>query len=345
VTPLSLRERGGNARTPAAASAERSLVVGASPEFLRSLWEMFLVAGHKVSVLLEGESGTGKELFSRAIHGLSDRRDALFVAVNCAALPRELLESELFGHVRGSFTGADRDRPGLVEKASGGTLFLDEIASMDLSIQAKLLRFLDDGEFRRVGDREVRSADVRVVAASNARLAGEAEAGRFRADLYYRLASYVLRLPPLRERRGDVAVLWKHFAEREAERLGAEPPRLSAGALAALAAYPWPGNVRELQNMVTQTVLRLPGCEIAAVDLPIGGAKPERREQGPLWRQGPLRELKEKVVESFERDYLTGLLRDHAGNVTRAARAAGKHRRALTELLHRYELDPEEFRR
>lgn len=327
---------------------DRLLVIGSSPIFLRALWEAALVAGHKVSVLISGESGTGKELFSRVIHSLSDRRDRPFVGINCAALPRELLESELFGSVRGAYTGAHQDQPGLVEKADGGTLLLDEIPSMDLALQAKLLRFLDSGELRRVGDRRERVADVRVIAAANTDLTGCVEAGRFRSDLYFRLAGFPLRLPPLRERPEDVPALVEHFLAHEAARCRVEPPTLSAGALARLRAHPWPGNVRELHNLVTQIVLRFAGREVREDDLPLKPSDLEPASNGSdpaLWRRGTFQELKQATVDRFERSYLEGLLRDHRGNVTRAAQAAGKHRRALTELLRRHRLDPALYRR
>jgi len=329
---------------------DRALVVGSSPAFLKVIWEVFLVAGHQVSVLIEGESGTGKELISRAIHDLSGRRDGPFVAVNCGALPRELLESELFGSARGAFTGAVRDREGLVTRADGGTLFLDELPSMDLELQSKLLRFLDSGELRRVGDGEARFADVRIVAASNVDLATEVAEGRFRQDLFFRLSTFPLRLPPLRDRREDIPVLAEHFLASESRRLGVEAPRLAASAVEALKRHAWPGNVRELQNLVTRLVLRSAGRAVRAADLAdladrgLGGGAAECAGGTPLWRQGTFQNLKAEVVGRFERNYLVSLLRDHAGNVSRAARAAGKHRRALTELLNKHGIDPGEFR-
>ena len=329
---------------PACGARDRALVVGCSPSFLKVIWEVFLVAGHRVSVLIEGESGTGKELISRAIHDLSERRGEPFVAVNCAALPRELQESELFGSVRGAFTGAVRDRPGLVAKADGGTLFLDELPSMDRELQAKLLRFLDSGEFRRVGDRDVHIANVRIVGASNVDLAAEVEEGRFRRDLYFRLSAFPLRLPPLRERREDIPLLAEHFLARESGRLGVPTPRLEASALEALKRYAWPGNVRELQNVVTRLTLRFAGRAVRADDLELGAGGADSPAGTPLWRQGTFRDLKAEVVGRFEREYLLSLLRDHGGNVSRAARAAGKHRRALTELLNKHGIDPGDFR-
>lgn len=330
---------------PQAAFGAHALVVGSSPVFLRAVWELFVVGAHEVTVLIEGETGTGKELFSRALHDVSPRRDGPFLAVNCCALPRELLESELFGHNKGAFTGADQDRRGLVENAAGGTLFLDEISSMDMALQAKLLRFLDGGVFRRVGDaRRERAADVRIVAASNVELEAEIEAGRFRADLYYRLAVYPLSLPPLRERSEDISALVRYFLARYASRFSIDPPIISDEALDTLRRHDWPGNVRELQNALTQAALRSSGRPIEVSDLP-----PKLRQASPPVTESPtggsFQEQKAALIEQFERHYLRKLLATHAGNVTQSAQAAGKHRRALTELLRKHEIDPDAFRR
>ncbi len=225
------------------------------------------VAESGLPVLVTGESGTGKELVAQFVHEKSGRRGPL-VAVNCAALPAELVESELFGHVRGAFTGAQADRAGRFERAEGGTLFLDELGDVPPAVQVKLLRVLQSGEYERVGDVAPRRADVRIVAATNRSLEAAMKEGTFREDLYYRIAGVRLRLPPLRERPGDVPLLAEHLAARYAETAGRPAPEWSDGALAALAAYRWPGNVRELQNAVERAVVLARGGPVEARHLP-----------------------------------------------------------------------------
>ncbi|MHB8764232.1 MAG: sigma-54-dependent transcriptional regulator [Deferrisomatales bacterium] len=242
-------------------------IVGESPALRAALEVARKVAPAKASVLITGETGTGKELVAGAVHALSPRRDREFVAVNCAAIPDALLESELFGHERGAFTGAARRRQGRFERAHGGTLFLDEIGDMSLATQAKILRVLQDGRIERLGSEETMEVDVRVIAATHRDLVSEVRQGRFREDLYYRLAVVSIRLPPLRERGDDPVLLARHFAQG----LGADlkRPRLpfSAGALEALRRHPWPGNIRELRNAVERAVLLSEGDEIAVADL------------------------------------------------------------------------------
>src|SRR5205807_1899820 len=221
-------------------------IVGESPAMRDVFALVDRVARRDVAVCILGESGTGKELVARAIHRQSARRHKPFTAVNCAALPETLIESELFGHVRGAFTGADRDRAGLIETSDGGTLFLDEIGEMPLSAQAKLLRFLQEGEFRRVGDTVNRTADVRIVSATNRKLESAVEAGQFREDLYYRIGGIEIALPPLRDRPSDIPLLASHFLAREHEKSRGGPSKLTADAASVFLGYRWPGNVREL---------------------------------------------------------------------------------------------------
>jgi transcriptional regulator with GAF, ATPase, and Fis domain len=329
-----------------------TFVLGRSPAFQQSLRELELVADHDVTVLIEGESGTGKELFCRALHSLSPRRAKRFVAVNCAALPRELLENELFGHSRGAYTHAYSEEGGLLAEADGGTLFLDEVASLELGTQSKLLRLLDRGEFRRVGDPRARVADIRIVAACNTCLKTEVEAGRFRLDLYYRLTRYLLKLPPLRERLPDIPLLVGYFLRKHSLQFGLAPPELSPEALGLLMAHPWRGNVRELENVVLRTILRQPGQLVTASDLQLGeGTVPVGPPGGVTTSAGaslldaPFRQKKAEAVRQFERTYLAALLTTHRGNVSQAARAAGKNRRALTSLLNKHRLNPDLFRR
>ncbi|RMG21161.1 MAG: sigma-54-dependent Fis family transcriptional regulator, partial [Deltaproteobacteria bacterium] len=230
-------------------------IVGDSPRMRAVLEKVRRVAAYKTTVLLHGESGTGKELVARAIHELSPRAAGPFVPVNCGAIPETLMESELFGHVKGAFTGADRARPGLIREAQGGTLFLDEIGELPSRMQVKLLRFLQEDEIRRVGDSRTETVDVRVVAATARDLQDEVKAGRFREDLYYRLSVVPLHLPPLRERPGDVPRLVEHFLSRLARRLEKPQLKVTEEAMARLASYPWPGNVRELENTLEQAAV------------------------------------------------------------------------------------------
>jgi DNA-binding NtrC family response regulator len=242
-------------------------IVGGSPAFERAFREIAMVAPARCPVLVLGETGTGKELAARAIHALSPRADRPFEVVDCGSIPRELIESELFGHVRGAFTGATRDRRGAFELANGGTLFLDEIGELPSGAQTRLLRVLQEGRFRRVGDERAIQVDVRVVAATNRDLLGEVKAGRFREDLYYRLNVFCIRLPSLRDRRGDIALLVSHVLERLADDLGGPPPKLPSAILRRLEDYPFPGNIRELRNVLTALVLRTQGRSQTLEDL------------------------------------------------------------------------------
>jgi transcriptional regulator with GAF, ATPase, and Fis domain len=230
-------------------------IVGRSAALGRLVEQVALVAPTEASVLILGESGSGKELVARAIHEGSPRRDRPLVRVNCASVPRELFESEFFGHVRGAFTGALRDRTGRFELADGGTLFLDEVGEIPLELQAKLLRVLQEGAYERVGDERTRRVDVRLVAATNRPLAADAAAGRFRQDLYFRLSVFPIEVPPLRERPEDIPDLTRHFLRLASRRLGLPEPSLNRGHLLALQAYDWPGNVRELQNVIERALI------------------------------------------------------------------------------------------
>ncbi|MBZ4421624.1 sigma-54 dependent transcriptional regulator [Myxococcus sp. RHSTA-1-4] len=303
-------------------AAERSslgALVGRSAP-MRALYELIERVAHSgAAVLLRGESGSGKELVARALHFEGPRAEGPFVAVNCTALPHHLLESELFGHVKGAFTGATSARRGLFVEADRGTLFLDEIGDMPLELQARLLRVLEDGEVRAVGADASRTVDVRIIAATHQDLEARVREGRFRADLFYRLNVVTLRMPPLRERREDIPLLVEHFISRSRAR----NPRsrlqgLTPEAVAALAALPWPGNVRELENLVERLVVLAPG-ESASLDdlrphLPPEAAEsqPLARAQQELW---PLRRL--------EAEYITWMVARCGGNKTRAAELLG----------------------
>ncbi len=324
--------------------ARPSDIVGSSPAFVECMEKARRIARFDIPVLIEGETGTGKEILARQVHANSDRADRAFVSVNCAALPRELMESEFFGHRRGAFTHAISDRGGYVAEAHLGTLFLDEISSLELALQAKLLRFLQEGEYRQVGGARAQSANVRIVAASNEPLTDAAAQGRFRWDLYYRLDVFRLRLPALRDRRSDIGPLIEHFLHKYAGKFKEPIPQLTPEAKQALEIAEWPGNVRQLQNLCQRLVIQFPGRAIGVDDL-------EVRETAcvvdtPVLgdETAPFQEQKAEVIRRFEVNYLRRLLNRSHGNVSRAARSAGKHRRALSELLRKHRIDPAEFR-
>ena len=231
-------------------------ILGDSPALKKVLAQIEMVAPTNASVLILGESGTGKELVARAIHDRSPRKTAALVRVNCASIPRELFESEFFGHVRGAFTGAVKDRVGRFELAHSGTLFLDEIGEVPLELQSKLLRVLQEGQFEKVGEDRTRTVDVRIIAATNRDLETEVKAGRFRQDLYYRLSVFPIDLPPFRDRAEDITALAQHFLEQSARKLGVTVPRLTSVQVKELQSYDWPGNVRELQNIIERAAIR-----------------------------------------------------------------------------------------
>jgi Nif-specific regulatory protein len=298
-------------------------------------------AASPIAVLIEGETGTGKELVARGVHRASRRGDGPFVAVNCAALPESLLESELFGHRRGAFTGAQQDQRGFFEAASGGTIFLDEVGEMPAAMQAKLLRVLEDGAVTPVGDTRPRQVDVRVIAATNRDLAGEVAAGRFRQDLYYRLSAFPVRLPALRERREDIPLLADHMLAAAAGRHGKRIAGIAAEALELLVGFGWPGNVRELQNEIERAVaLACDGERISPAHLSpkllAGAAKSagEAPAGAAADRTGPLRPAR----AAFEARYITEALRRHGGNVSHAARALGLSRVMLQRKMKDYGL-------
>jgi len=317
---------------------EARAIVAESPAMRAALDLVARVAEHRTTVLITGESGTGKELIARAIHRASPRASAAFVAVNCAAIPDSLLESELFGHVRGAFTGAAGDKPGLFEQADGGTLLLDEIGELPLALQAKLLRVLQDGEIRRVGDQRSRRVDVRVLAATARDLAAEAAApgGRFREDLYYRLNVVTILLPPLRERPEDIAPLARHFTARLARRLG-RALSLSPAALAWLETQPWRGNVRELEHAIERGAVLSDKAVLEPADLredPSPAAPSPERESGP----GGTATLRE-AVEAVERRTITAALEAAGGNRREAARQLGVSLRTLFYKIERYGIE------
>jgi Nif-specific regulatory protein len=321
-------------------------IVGQDPRLLAVLKMVAQVADSEATVLVLGESGTGKELIARALHFNSRRRARPFVPVNCGALPEALLESELFGHVRGAFTGAVRDNPGWFERAEGGTLLLDEVGELAPALQVKLLRALETGEYSRVGSTQIRRADVRIVAATNRELGELVEEGKVRLDFLYRLNGIEVRLPPLRERRADLPLLIRHFlVQLEAERRGEK--HLSREAEELLLAYGYPGNIRELHNVLRRAVLLSEGARIEAEHLPeaLRAPRPVREaDAGNPWPDLDFRAAKQQVVERFERDYVARSLREAGGNISRAAKAAGIDYKNFYTKMQQYGIDPAGFR-
>jgi DNA-binding NtrC family response regulator len=319
-------------------------LIGRSPAFIDTLRFICHFAGCDAPVLIQGETGTGKELVARALHYMSPRGTHSFIPVNCGALPDTLIESELFGHERGAFTDARSAKKGLVAQAAHGTLLLDEVDSLSPKAQVALLRFLQDHQYRPVGGERQVSADVRVVAASNADLAREVMSGRFRQDLYFRLDVVSLVLPPLRARIGDVALLALYFLERFAVRYQRASPAIDPAFLSTLAARDWPGNVRELENAMHRAffVAQQSPSGASAENLPVPGAS-AAGIGSPQYTDG-LRVARDRLVRDFERRYLTWLMAETRGNVSAASRKAMTARRQLGRLLRRHGIDRESFR-
>jgi DNA-binding NtrC family response regulator len=304
------------------------LLLGASDALQKVKRLILRVAPTPTTVLISGESGTGKELVARSLHLRSSRRDRPFVKINCAAIPENLLESELFGHEKGAFTGASAQKPGRFELADGGTLFLDEIGEMPLSAQPKVLRALQEGCFYRVGGTRTVTVDVRLVAATNRDLRSAVSEGRFREDLFYRLHVVPVRIPTLRERRQDIPLLAQCFVKRSALRLGREIEAIEPEALASLVAHSWPGNIRELENVIERAVLLSDGSSIGPDDLPIELLR-EQAGGEHLRGAAPLRERVRLETRRIEREAITEALELTSGNVTRAAQQLGISRRGL----------------
>jgi DNA-binding NtrC family response regulator len=318
-------------------------IIGTSESIQKVFSVVSRVAPTDASVFVSGESGTGKELIARAVHGNSRRSGRAFMAINCAALPDHLLESELFGHEKGAFTGADALRRGLLEVASGGSFFLDEISEMSMDLQAKLLRVIQERRIRRVGGEGEIPIDVRWISATNRDPEQAVRDGALRQDLLYRLNVVPVRLPPLRERPEDVPALLQHFLKRFGSDYERGNLRFSQEAVRVLSDHSWPGNVRELQNVVERVVsLCLPGQEITVEDLPeeltagpVNGARPA----SSFAADRPFHEAKGDAVSGFEKEYLRDLLRRHGGNISQAARTAGIDRKTIHRMLARYGLD------
>ena len=311
------------------------VLIGDSEPMQRLKQELRLAAQSESRILIVGENGTGKELVARQIHRLSRRHAKPFIEVNCAAIPEELIESELFGHVKGAFTGASGDRRGSFVEADGGTLFLDEIADMSVKTQAKVLRALEEQRFQRVGGTEPIEVDVRVLAATNRDLELEIRYERFREDLFFRLAVIPIHVPALRDRAQDVALLAQHYLDHFAQELGRGPKRLEPEAVAVLQAYAWPGNVRELRNVMERMMIMVDGASIGAESLPPSVKRGRDRAAAPAAATGDWASLRE-AREAFESAFIRRKLAEHDGNVSRAAEALGIERSHLYRKLRGY---------
>ena len=305
-------------------------LIGVSRSIRDVKQKLALVSTCDVTVLISGETGTGKEILARTIHELSHRSSKPFVTINCGGLPKDLVENELFGHKRGAYSQAFENRTGLVKVSSGGTLFLDEIDSLPLDVQPKLLRLLQEKEYRIVGDNKIQKVDLRFIAATINNLADRVKEKSFRSDLFYRLSVINLHLTPLRDRKEDIPHLTDHFVRRFAQKYGKNNLKVSEEALAYLVSYDWPGNIRELEHAVHRAMVwcREDELQPAHFDLPTYESKPDIRD----WNQ-PYHQLKKQILDSFEAEYIFKLLRRHAGNVTSAAYSARLDRRTFQRLM------------
>jgi len=312
-------------------------LIGESVEFLSEVNKIPQVARSDVRILISGETGTGKELFARAIHYLSPRTNAPFIPVNCGAIPTELVENELFGHERGAFTGATSSQQGLIYEADGGTLFLDEIDCLPPPAQVKFLRFLQEKEYRPLGSSKMRRADVRVIAATNVNVTAAVDEGRMRRDFYYRLNTVRMTLPPLRERRSDIALLAHHFLEKYSIEFKSTAEDFSVDAVEKLVNFDWPGNVRELEHVIERALALSNGKTITGDDIDLPASTSSSRAPS-------FREAKAAVVERFEKEFIAKLLCAHHGNITRAAQSAGKNRRTFWQLIRKHQINASQYR-
>ena len=320
-------------------------IIGTNPAVRSILDQIEQVARSTATILILGESGTGKELVARAVHAASDRKDKPFVVVNCTAIPENIIESELFGHKKGAFTGAWQDKKGLVEEAVGGTLFLDEIGELDMVMQAKLLRLLQEGEYKPVGGLTTKQANVRFVAATNHRLEERIAQRRFREDLYYRLNVISFQLPPLRERQDDIPLLVHHFLNKYTKLNNKNISDISPEAMAMLMARPWPGNIRELENVIERAVILCRSHEITlhevATHPTTAGTVPNTTNSIFVL---PFKEAKEEVIKAFHRQYIQALLQQSKGNISKAANKAGLQRQYLHRIIKNEGIDTEPFK-
>ena len=321
-----------------------NFIVGHDPKMAKIFKLVAQIADADATVLIKGENGTGKELIARALHCKSRRRNQSFVPINCGAMPENLLESELFGHVRGAFTGAIKDKIGWFECAGGGTIFLDEVSEMTRALQVKLLRILQTGEYSRVGSTEIRHCKVRVVAATNKDLQALVEAGSFREDVYYRLNVIEIELPPLRDRKGDIPLLTQHFLKIFGARYGKAPFCLAPEAERLLLAHHYPGNIRELENIIQRAVVLAEGDFIAPSHLP-ANLQPEEMISAHNGKPSAFKIAKQRAVQKFEREYILDCLRISEGNISHAAQTAGIDVKNFHVKMTKYGIDPHSFKR
>jgi DNA-binding NtrC family response regulator len=322
-------------------------IVGRSPAMREVFDAIRKIADTNANVLITGESGTGKELIARSIHANSSRRNRPFVPLNCGGIPEHLVESELFGHEKGAFTGAATTRPGLLEFASTGTFFLDEISELPLNLQVKLLRVLDDRRIRRVGSNREIDIDIRLISATNRSIQQMVKEGTFREDLFYRVNTFVIHLPPLRERLDDIPLLAVHFLKRYTKSTSKVVEGVAPEVMSVLKSHAWNGNVRELQHVIERAVALTAENVIRLEDLPgplwkgaeDGVGSPEERSHFDL----PFKDAKEAMVESFERKYILKLLAKHKGNISRAAEGSGIDRRSLHRLLVKHRIEAPKY--
>ncbi len=315
-------------------------IVGSSPLMREVARQMEQVAPTDSTVLIRGETGTGKEIIARAIHRRSHRAEQPLISVNCTAFSENLIESELFGHKKGAFTGALTNKVGLLEHADGGTLFLDEIGDMSQSMQAKLLRFLQTGEIRPIGEVHSHTVDVRIIAATNRNLEEAIREGTFRSDLFYRLNTFIIHLPPLRERREDIPLFAYHFLKQAVAKTNKKVESISPKALDYLSHYTWPGNLRELQGVIERAVILCRGSQIELEHLPLSVQKEPPLIEG----EETFYQVRRRLLNRFEREAVSRFLRKAKGNVSEAARLAGVPRRTFYRLLEKLRIDPTQYR-
>ena len=319
-------------------------IITKNPQFIEVLHRIRNAAAQEINILLLGETGTGKDLCAQAIHYLSQRRNMPFIVLNCSVGPVELFDSILFGHVKGAFTNAMNDHPGLVEEANKGILFLDEVNSMPPAIQVKLNRFLVTGEFRRLGQNKLRKVDVRIIAATNQPLKSEIDKGHFRKDVYYRLAEYVIEFPPLRKRGDDIKLLMDHYLKTYRKYYNKPALQFSDQVYEKAKKYHWPGNIRELENVIKRCVIDTIDNIITEHDFQI----PQIHKKTFIktdYLKLPLQDAKTKIINDFEPAYIKHHLQENNGNVEACARQCGKHRSALWALLKKHDINPHEFRK
>jgi two-component system response regulator GlrR len=312
-------------------------LIGQSPTFLEAINKISILAKCDVNVLIAGETGTGKELCARSIHYLSSRSRGPFIPINCGAIPVDLVENELFGHRRGAYTGANDSHEGLVQAADGGTLFLDEIDSMPLAVQVKVLRFLQEKEYRVLGSTKTRMSDARIIVATNTDIEAAVKCGKLREDFYYRISVVSIRLPPLRDRKEDTSILARHFLAKYSAQFGKRISDISQEAIGMLLLYNWPGNVRQLEHVIEAAVVMCDEGVIQAKHIILP------HQESPIC-SGTFREMKAKIVNEFEKNYINSLLIAHYGNISSAALAAQKDRRTFFGLIRKHKINPQSYR-